>query len=312
MISLRLLFKNWNDFWFSDRSPLPMAVCRVLIGFLVLLVGFQLLPDLLVWFGERGILSLQTAKQIAAKPQLNVLSVIPQGDGWVMLFYAVFMVFAFMLTVGLWTRFSAFMVWVGLLSFYNRNPMLFNNAGDNFLRIVVFFLIFSDAGSMLSLDCLLKKNGEKEDSTGKSFWVQRLLQLQLVAFYLVDFCWKWQNAEWASGHAAYLVSRVDAFWLFPVPPLFDHIWMIRLFTWGVMVFELLFVTLVWVDEFRYVILGAGVLFHLLCLYTVNLPLLNLVLLAAYLTFIDPKSIQEGIQRIRLLAVRRPSATAQDK
>ncbi len=291
--------KAWNDFWFKPTAPTGIALYRMMAGLLTLISGIHLAPDLLLWLGNRGVVSLETSRQFWPVPVIDLFSLLPPGDAWVVAYFVFSMVAAILLAIGLFTRASAFFVWLWLVSSYHRNPTI-TNAGDTLLQVGVFFLIFSQAGRALSADQWRRRSAGKETQLSPEGppWAQRMIQIQLAVMYLADFYLKSQTADWANGTAVYYAARIDSLWGWRLPYLFEHLWTIQLCTWGVFAFELLFPILVWIREFRYFILGIGVLFHLLCNFSFNFLFLQWIILSTYVTFIEPEPLQRAWQRIR--------------
>jgi predicted DCC family thiol-disulfide oxidoreductase YuxK len=122
-----------------------------------------------------------------------------------------------------------------------------------------------------------------------------LLQIQVAFLYFYAFVWKISGAMWLSGIAVYYTSRLAEFWRFPVPYVFEHIWTIKLWTWSTLLVELALGTLVWIKEFRYWVLLAGVLLHLGIDYTMNIPLFAYIMTGAYVTFVEPEHLQKAFE-----------------
>ena len=58
-MSIYTILQAWDRFWFSEISPLSVAVYRILLGFLTIAFVLLLIPDLFVWFGSHGMCSNQ-------------------------------------------------------------------------------------------------------------------------------------------------------------------------------------------------------------------------------------------------------------
>jgi len=298
-MTVRRLVRYWNRFFFAPCPPTAIALYRILFGILVLADIALLWPDLMVWYGEKGAVTLETALRTAQGTRLNLFPLLPPGDLWVQLFFAVVVLFAFFLTIGLFTRVSSVIVFVGLISIHHRNLFIINS-GDGLLRITGFLLMFAPCGAAISVDRMrrIRKGIQSPEPTLHSPWAQRLIQIQLAIAYFSTFYWKTQGSMWIDGTALYYVSRLSEFQRFPVPFLFENLWLIKLATWFTLLAEFALGVLVWIKEFRYYVLAAGVLLHLGIEWSMNIPLFEWIFIAAYITFIEPAHLDKSWQWLR--------------
>jgi Vitamin K-dependent gamma-carboxylase len=298
-MNLRAFPRLWNQFFFAEQSPLPIALFRILYGMLVILTLALLRPDWLNWYGEHAWLSLPTALKLEPGHRLDLFSIIPQSDAWVEAIFWVTMGSAVSLTLGLFTRISSILVFICLTSIQQRNLYIIHG-GDVFLRLAGFFLIFAPAGAALSLDHLIRvKRGEESRSIRpRSPWAQRMIQLQLSFMYLAAFLLKIKGAPWLEGTALFYVYHLDEFKRFPLPAWFLRPTVLKLGTWSALVLEFSLGVLIWVRQFRYVLLTLGLLFHLWLEYSLNIPLFQWDILSAYVLFVDADDISRVWSRIR--------------
>lgn len=300
-MSLKTLVTHWNRFFFEPRPVTVIALYRILFGLLVLCYGVLLIPDLFNWLGPRGVISLQTAKQLTGGLRIHLLSWLPDHEGSLVAFFSVFMIAAVSLTLGWWTRWSALVVFLGLVSLHHRNILILNS-GDTFLRVASFWLIFSPAGCAISLDRLWRIRRGREvagETVMKAPWAQRCLQVQLALVYLATFLSKAGGAMWVDGTAIYYSSNLQEFYRFPVPYLLGHLWTIKLLTWEALVIEFAMGLLVWIRELRYWVLAGGVLLHLGIEYSMNIPLFAFIMMAAYVLFLE----EDDLTSLKIWATR---------
>ena len=218
-------------------------------------------PDLLVWFGSRGIVSNAAVHNFSMLVELNVLNLYLENDVWLKIVFGIMWIATLTLTIGFRTRVSAGIVFVGVCSIYHRDPLLFNS-GDTFIRQVVLWLTFSCAGDALSVDQYLrnKKLNKPWYAEGEpsSPWAQRIIQIQLCLLYLQTSWGKSEGYTWADGTAVYYSSRLVELRRYVVPYIFDHEWTVKFLTYTTLIVEASLATLVWVRPLRYWILAAGV------------------------------------------------------
>lgn len=290
-MSLRSFLRLWNEFFFAEQSPVPIALFRILYGTLVIVTLVLLRTDWLNWYGVHGWLSLPTALKLEPGNRLNLFSMIPQSDAWIQTLFWVALGSAILLTTGLYTRISSILVLICLTSIQQRN-LYITHGGDTFLRLAGFFLIFAPAGAALSLDRLIriKRGKESRSIRPRSPWAQRMIQLQLSFLYLVTFLLKIKGIPWLQGTALFYVYHLDEFRRFPLPSWFLRPTVLKLGSWSALVLEFSLGVLIWVKEFRYMLLTLGLLFHLWLEYSLNITMFQWDVLSAYVLFIDPADI----------------------
>jgi predicted DCC family thiol-disulfide oxidoreductase YuxK len=297
VISINQIKSSWNRFFFEPESPLPIALYRIFTGLLVLANSFLVYPDLLDFYGPRGIVLPSTALHLAGGTGLNIFTYLPRSEFSAILVFTICALSGLTLALGLGSRISAIIAFITFVSISHRNPILLNS-GDSFMRIGLFFLIFSHAGDALSIDRLIRMARGKETGppTPKAPWAMRLIQLQLAFVYLYAFVWKAMGPMWLSGTAVYYTSRLQEFWRFPVPYIFEHMWTMKLWAWSTLVIEFSLGALIWIKELRYMVLLGGVLLHAGIDYSMNIPLFGFIMVSAYITFVEPADLQRAWQK----------------
>jgi hypothetical protein len=297
-MSLRAIAKAWNEFFFAPQSPLPVALYRILYGLLVIADLILLYPDWLTWFGPNGFMRLPTSHVVAPGTRLNLFSVMPATDGWALALFWVMLIFAIFLTIGLFSRLSSVIVYLGLVSLHERNIFILNG-GDTLLRTTGFFLMFAPTGGALSVDRLLRiyRGQEGVAVPPRPPWAQRMIQIQVSIAYLSTFYWKSQGSHWIDGTALHYAWRLEEFRRFPVPELQNPL-LLKLMTWGSLVIEGALGTLVWIRELRYWVLLGGVLLHLSIEYSMNIPLFEWIAIATYANFIYPEDLTRAWAWVR--------------
>jgi hypothetical protein len=232
---------------------------------------------------------------------LNIFDWLPHSNAMVWAVYTASCIAALSLAAGFYTRTSAIVTFILFVSLNHRDPLILNS-GDTFLRIGTFFVIFSPAGQMLSLDA--RRRARQRPGAAAVVpqppWAMRLIQLQLTFLYLYAFVWKISGTMWLSGTAVYFTSRLVEFWRFPVPYVFEHMWTIKLWSWATLLIEFALGTLVWIKELRYPVLIAGVLLHIGIDYSMNIPLFGFIMASAYVTFIEPADLERVLRQIPAL------------
>jgi hypothetical protein len=291
----------WDQCWFAENSPSPVCLYRVVYGLLVLATGLLLAPDLFNWYGHSAVISPQTVHDWEnSEARFSVFFLLPETNTLVVTMYLVLMLSAACLTVGIFSRLSALLVFICLLSFQQRMACIFN-AGDTILRHQAFLLIFSQAGALYSIDRIRrnKSNPAVSDPVLCSPWAQRLIQLQLTGVYCQTFFSKMACPQWLDGTALYYCSRLTDFGRLPVPFLFDHLWTCQLLSWLTLAIEFSLFTLIWVKKFRYPVLAIGTLFHLGIDWTMNIPVFEYIMIGSYINFLQPDHVNRFVSSCKM-------------
>jgi hypothetical protein len=298
-MKLRSFTGFWNEFFFREQSPVPIALFRIVYGICVITTLALLLPDWLDWYGVHAWLNLPTALKLEPGLRLNLFLVIPQSDVWIEALFWVALGSAVLLTLGLFTRINSILVFICLNSIQQRN-LYITHGGDTFLRIAGFFLIFAPAGAALSLDRLIRIRRGKElcSLQPQSPWAQRMIQLQLSLMYLVAFLLKMKGAPWLQGTALFYAYHLEELRRLPIPAWFFRPMVLKLGSWSALVLEFSLGALIWVREFRYVLLVLGLLFHLWLEYSLNIPMFQWDILSGYVLFVDANDILRLWSRVR--------------
>lgn len=287
----------WNDFWFKPQSPTPMALFRIFIG----LLAFQEVTvhysyDWSLYYGDHGFFSIDTLSRHwwQSDPVFDAMLLLPPGDEWKMGFFAFHTLICLCVIFGLWTRWTTIFFFFGLMSIDRHFP--FNlNGGDAFMRLSAVILPFSRCGDAFSIDNLIKVLKEDWRKTGlapprSSPWAQRMVQVELALAYCDTWIWKMSGRTWQDGDAVYYATRMEEFYKFPVPFMFDNKPGIVLLTWGTLFVEGILWSFIWFREFRYWVLLFGIGLHLGIDYCINLPIFEWMFMAAMITFVYPEDL----------------------
>jgi hypothetical protein len=232
------------EYFLKPVSPYPLGLFRIMFALCVCATLLLLHSDWIAWFGVRGWVSMQTIGKAESGFRLGLFAIIPHDDRWIALLFWLLVAASITLTSGLGTRLSSIIVYLGLNSLNQRNPLILHG-GDTFLRAAGFFLMFAPAGAALSLDSMLRNRRRHTPYAPPpqiSPWVQRLIQYQLAIIYLAGFWWKAKGVSWWNGTALYYVVHLGEIRRFPIPGSFYAAWVLHLGTWLAMAFELLRIT----------------------------------------------------------------------
>ncbi len=230
---------------------------------------------------------------------------------WVVTIHVSILIVLLLFTVGLWTRVTSVLAWIGALQYVERvQTQLFGQ--DTMLIILLMYLmigcVFSTSESALSVDRWLelrrerREQGRRADLSLKPSWsanfALRLIQVHFCIIYLVSGSSKLLGAAWWNGTALWLclanynfapmrVGLYDQALIF----LCNHrpLWEICL-TSGVvftLFTEISFTFLVWGRRWRPFMVSCSVLMHLGIGLIMGLTVFSALMLTMVLAFVPP-------------------------
>lgn len=319
--------RGWQAFFHEPIDARIPALVRIAYA-LVLLVNVAVwLPDLTMLFGEHGLLPREIVRKISDPNAWSLLAWLPSDDRTLYVCYGIFVAQVVCLLLGLATRFSSVSVFVWLVSFQVRNPIILDGE-DTVFRLIAFFLMLMPAGAVWSLDARLRERfwpaasalAPSAKSPAKlldrsprlvSAWGLRLLQFQIaLVFFSAAIC-KLQGQTWLDGTALYYVARLDEFSKFPTPGwVFESPSIVALLTWSVVLVELAAPLLIWFRETRRWMLLLVVLFHAANEYSMHLFLFHWIMLVGWASFLLPADWEwlGGLHKPRQAIPQQPLST----
>jgi len=282
------LRRDWNEFWFSKKSPGPLGAFRVALGSIFVFWGLLVAPpNLYTWFSEGGAVPLSFYHMTkSVSPEISLLDNVTDPH-ILFLYWLALLLFAVLFTVGFCTRLSGFFLFLVFDSFCNRDLAIMNS-GDTMLRCALFLSLLAPSGASCSVDRLIAIWRGKDaggDPQPVELWAQRLMQLQVALVYSATFCSKISGHDWLNGTAVYFPLHMVELTRFPLPSFFSDPRIINLLTWGTLVVEGSMATLVWSRKTRPYVLVAGVCLHSGIEYALNIPLFSLIMITTYLNFV---------------------------
>jgi hypothetical protein len=270
---LNLLQQKFTDTFHQEAAV--NVFCKALYGFLFVKIFFS-------W--QTSALAL---KYFPVKEPASVMGQILMAPAMLAVSnfaYFCWIFFAILLTALFIKRnyFTAILIAWGTWNLY-KIDFLFSNGSDYILLMLVFLAI--------------PMSSYPRSKNESLFFVQKvahntglvLCQIQVALVYLLSGLDKIQSEMWQTGDAIHYVSKLT----FLTNPHLAHLLgpgdlLPFLIAWFTILFELNFVILIWLKEFRGFVLLAGVVFHLAIAIFLSLPDFGLIMLIAYLPFLTTK------------------------
>ena len=296
---MRAAAARWNDFWFAPQPTAVLGLIRIAYGLLMTAWTLSLLPTLMHFFSSDGILPQTPAyDQPSQRGLWTVFEWFP-SDGALVAGWVLLLVGSIFLTLGLFTRLAALVVFVLVISLQRRTPLV-HNAGDVVLRILGLYLVFAPAGASLSLD-RLRRFGRR------AFWhfpphapiVIRLLQIQISIIYISTVWAKVRGEAWNDGTAVIYSLSLDDLSRFPVPSfVLESALLANVATWSVLAIELGIGILVWNRKLRPYVLLVGVGMHLGIDIGLRVGFFSYAMFVVYLSFLPPHRTAKLVLAVR--------------
>jgi hypothetical protein len=234
---------------------------------------------------------------------------------WMMIVHGAFLVAMFCFAIGLWTRVTSVLTWIGVLSYIHRAPTsLFGM--DTMINLLVLYLMIGPSGDAFSVDRLLARYRADRQARreGRSDFVlplpaplvsanlaQRLIQLHFCIIYLAAGLSKLQGASWWNGTAVWgTLANYDSCPVnFPgyaagLHFLANHRWLweivTSLGTAYTLAFEISFPFLVWNRRLRGWFIGGAILLHAGIGLCMGLVLFSLIMLVGVSSFLSQATV----------------------
>jgi uncharacterized membrane protein YphA (DoxX/SURF4 family) len=296
---LAQLGSAWRRFWFEPQQSSTLALVRIAFGLLVVLWTLSLIPTLSDFFGPDGV-APGSFEDFSGDWGLLPN---PAGTPILVLLTIALLLGSVALTVGLFTRVAAIVVFVGVLSIEHANTLI-GNSGDGLIRNLAFYLMLAPSGTALSLDRLRRSREDFWSFPMIAPWVLRLIQIQLSVGYLSAVWHKVQSDLWRSGTAVSYAMRLEDIHRFPFPGFITQSTMLtEALTFGTLVLELSLGILVWNRAARPWVMTFGASMHLAIDYTILIGFFSLAMFVCYLAFLRAETAT------RLILATRDRVTA---
>ncbi len=295
------LSRGWNAFFFTPADPTALGLIRVTVGLLALWSLGVYGLDLHGFLGSHGWADPEVVRLFWRERSPWAWSfwlLVP--DALLRSVWVACMVVLALYVAGLWSRVTAVLAWVIVVSTARRAPVTLFGF-DQILTTWTFYLAVTGAsGQAVSLDRFLsrwrvarrRQDGRWVVPTGapaptvSANLALRLIQLHLALIYGMAGLAKLRGGAWWEGTAIWGLltaaefNQLDLTWLAAYP------FILNFATHATMVLELGYPVLIWVKVLRPLVLFAAVLLHIgIGLSAPGLTVFALAMLAGNLAFV---------------------------
>ena len=277
------IIERWAKLWFTPIPPHSVALLRILLGGIGVLSLVGLTPVELYWPLD-GIVPISSGGMELRGAITNAgLGV---AAGWVA--FGLMVVAFVAMTVGYRSDLAVLAGFIGLVAQLHWNRLPLSSAHQVMLNLM-FCLVWAETGRVWSVDAMRRSPAAQAElaKEGVAPWPLWLMRFQLAVVYGSSGLWKFANTPWRDGSAVYWALNLNIFHRFPWPMPAAVEPLLSLLTWGTVAFELAFPVLVCFRQTRNLTLLAGIGLHLGLGLTMELGPFSLVMVAAYVAFLDP-------------------------
>jgi hypothetical protein len=286
--------RTLRAFWFGDIDLAPVALFRILYGIQLFNWFWQLLPNVGAFFTDEGILPRH--QLVAFFPErITLLNAF--GESWQVAIVCLLACAASVaLTIGWHTRVACVLVFVFLISFQLRNPLILDGS-DLVFRAIPLWLVFTGAGDLYSVDARLRR--QPVSGVGWAFPI-RILELQIAWIYLATGIEKLAGTKWLSGTATYYALQLEhTFGRWWARPIATQPVLTQLMSWGTLGVELGFLPLSMIPSnvTRVLAVVAGAALHTGILLLMNVGNFPVIMLSGLVLFLPPEWIHRFVDRV---------------
>jgi hypothetical protein len=268
----------------------------------------SLIPNLFAFFGPDGIMPTYPELGPGAWGLLQFSS----SPGVLVAVLLMLLTASAALTLGYHSRIASVLVWVGVMAFSHRNPLV-GNSGDELIGNLALFLALAPSGTSLSIDRLRKAPNDFWEFPARAPWALRLVQIQLSMVYLSAVWQKIQGQTWRDGTAVSYALRIADVGLVPTPEFITHsVVLSEMMTFGTLALEASLGILVWNRVARPWVLGAGVLMHLGIDFSILVGFFSFTMICAYISFVPADTATRRILAVRDRVIERRNSGAGKK
>jgi predicted DCC family thiol-disulfide oxidoreductase YuxK len=303
----RAAARGWNAFFFTPADPTPLGVLRVVVGLLLLWSLGVYGLDLRAFFGSDGWDDPEVVRLLSGDRSPAAWSFwmwVPDGLLWPV--WAACMVVLALYTAGLWSRVTAVLAWLIVVSTARRVPTSLFGFDQIVSAWALYLAVTGASGQAVSLDRFLARYRQARAAVARrrhdGRWTfpagappasvsanlaLRLVQLHLILIYGMAGLAKLQGQGWWSGMAIWGVLASAEFRLFDLTWLVSYPWLLNLMTHGSLALEVSYPVLIWVRVLRPLYLTLVILLHAgIALTAPGLTEFGLAMVAGNLAFVS--------------------------
>ncbi len=178
-------------------------------------------------------------------------------------------------------RLLSFLIFFLYSNLYYRTIAIQNGGGD-LLHLQLFYLFLMDENSSS-----MHSGKKKTMAVALTNYAFIASQVQVCIVYFVSSYYKLQGTQWMDGSALHYVFLNDEYSLgFLKNSVTSVDSILKIMTWFVLAFQLLFPLLIWIKKFKPLLLFAGIILHFFIAFGMGIVDFGILMLVMYLLFVN--------------------------
>ncbi|APW60974.1 DCC1-like thiol-disulfide oxidoreductase family protein [Paludisphaera borealis] len=299
---------GWSRFFFRPADPTALGLIRIATGLLALWSLFVLGLDLHAYLGSQGWVDAESTRQALQPFAWSFWFFVP--DSMLRLVWAACLVVFALFTVGLFSRTTAVLAWIVVVSTVRRAPFALFGFDQILSLLTLYLAVCGASGQAFSLDRFLRRYRQARAaaampgkpgvgrlvspldpgvprSTIAANLGLRLIQLHLVFIYGMAGLAKLQGPSWWNGMAIWGTMTAGEFAALDFTGLAAWPKLLNLLTHGSLALELLYPIFIWTGLTRPLMIVGAALLHLgIAVVSPGLTEFGLAMIAGNLAFVS--------------------------
>jgi len=306
-------WQGWNQFWFTPRRPTTLGLIRIATGLIAFYSQLVWTLEFNTFFTAEGLLPNDYRQLYFGVYTWSHFDFVQSA--WILwLIHWVGLVVVALFAVGLFTRATAVLTTLLLISYANRaTGALFGL--DQILVLLCLYLSLGNAGGAFSVDQWIKrirgkgeavhpnqKFREREGQGGEGWLAKvsrgvapadvltniaiRLIQLHLCLIYFYAGLGKLQGETWWNGQAIWFTVASYEYQTMDLTWMAEQMELVALLTMVTVYWEVTYPALIWFRLTRPIMLLIALLTHLGIGMAMGMFTFGLVMLVANFSFVE--------------------------
>lgn len=283
---------GWSRFFFRPADPTSLGLIRIVVGLLALWSLFVIGLDLHAYLGSQGWVDVESVRRATPPFAWSFWFFVP--DSMLRLVWLACLVVLGLFAVGLFSRTTAVLAWVIVVSTVRRAPFALFGFDQILSLLTLYLAVCGASGQALSVDRFLRRSrGAKTaspDAPRRTIAAKvglRLIQLHLAFIYGMAGLAKLQGPSWWNGMAIWGTMTAGEFASLDFTGLAAWPKLLNLMTHGSLALELLYPIFIWIGLTRPLMILGAVLLHLgIAIVSPGLTEFGLAMIAGNLAFVS--------------------------